>query len=61
MYEKKFSTRLLGSMSDENRTKNHESNTRINTQNVEFSHHALYLIKKPSAISALRAKKQNRT
>ena len=41
LYEKEFSTKLQGSMSDENRIKNHESNTRITAQNVEFSRRAL--------------------
>ena len=42
MYQKEFSTKLEGSISDKNRTKNHESNTGITTQNVEFSRRALY-------------------
>ena len=31
-------------MSDKNRTKNHESNTKITSQNVEFSRRALYSV-----------------
>ena len=42
LLEKKFSTKLHGQISDKNRTKNHESNTKITAQNVESSRRALY-------------------
>ena len=42
LLEKKFSTKLHGSISDKNRTKNHESNTKITAQNVESRRRALY-------------------
>ena len=35
MHEKKISTKLQGSMSEKNKIKNHESNTKITAQNVE--------------------------
>ena len=41
LHEKKFSTESYGSMSAKNRTKNHESNTEITSQNVEFRCRAL--------------------
>ena len=43
MHEKKFSSKLQGSMSVKNRSKNHESNTEITAQNVKSSRRAVVL------------------
>ena len=42
LLEKKQLQSCKFSMSDKNRSKNHESNTKITSQNVEFSRRSLY-------------------